>query len=155
MHKVEVVIETPKGNFCKYKFDPKEKCFRLKKTLPTGLFFPYDFGFIPGTKGEDGDPLDILVYSSFSYLQGSYIDCLLICTIKAEQTTEGKTVRNDRFIGIPVAEYETGIHKGQPTEKELKQLENFFINYNQAVNKLFRPLGIADAEESLQILKHQ
>jgi hypothetical protein len=55
-----VVIETPKGSRNKYAFDVEEKVFTLKKVLPAGMAFPYDFGFIPSTTAEDGD-VDVLV----------------------------------------------------------------------------------------------
>lgn len=60
-HLVIVVIETPKGSRNKYAYDPKEHIFELKKVLPAGMAFPYDFGFVPSTRGGDGDPLDVLV----------------------------------------------------------------------------------------------
>jgi inorganic pyrophosphatase len=47
----KVVIETPRGSRNKYAFDPDQKVFSLKKVLPAGMVFPYDFGFIPSTKG--------------------------------------------------------------------------------------------------------
>jgi inorganic pyrophosphatase len=58
---VNVVIDTPRGSRCKYKYDEKTGLFRLAKLLPLGASFPYDFGFVPSTRGEDGDPLDVLV----------------------------------------------------------------------------------------------
>ena len=51
---IQVVIETPKGSRNKYDFDSEEKVFRLKKVLPAGMTFPYDFGFIPRTLADDG-----------------------------------------------------------------------------------------------------
>src|SRR4029450_4913534 len=58
---VNVVVETPKGSLYKYKYDSTDGAFRLSDALPEGLSFPYDFGFIPSTLGEDGDPLDVLL----------------------------------------------------------------------------------------------
>jgi len=58
---IKVVIETPKGSRNKYAFDPEERTFTLKKVLPAGMTFPYDFGFVPSTLAEDGDPVDVLV----------------------------------------------------------------------------------------------
>jgi len=57
----QVIIETPKGSRDKYAFDPEQKIFQLMKALPAGMAFPYDFGFIPSTFAEDGDPTDVLV----------------------------------------------------------------------------------------------
>jgi inorganic pyrophosphatase len=58
---LRVVIETPKGSRNKFAFDPEEHIFELKKVLPAGMTFPYDFGFVPSTKADDGDPVDVLV----------------------------------------------------------------------------------------------
>jgi inorganic pyrophosphatase len=58
---IQVIIETPKGSRNKYAFDPKQRVFELKTVLPAGMFFPYDFGFIPSTVADDGDPIDVLV----------------------------------------------------------------------------------------------
>jgi hypothetical protein len=58
---LRVVIETPKASPNKFAFDPEEHIFELKKVLPAGMTFPYDFGFVPSTKADDGDPVDVLV----------------------------------------------------------------------------------------------
>ena len=58
---LQVVIETPRGSRNKYSFDPEQRVFRLKSALPSGMVFPFDFGFVPSTLGGDGDPLDVLV----------------------------------------------------------------------------------------------
>ena len=58
---VHVVVETPRGSAHKLTFDAERGVFVLKKALPAGMVFPFDFGFVPGTRGGDGDPLDVLV----------------------------------------------------------------------------------------------
>ena len=58
---IYAVIETPRGSTCKLDFDPQLRAFTLAKPLMAGLAYPYDWGFIPSTKAEDGDPLDVLV----------------------------------------------------------------------------------------------
>jgi inorganic pyrophosphatase len=66
MKEVLVIVESPRGSNHKYDHDPGSGRFRLNKILPAGLVFPYDFGYIPETKGEDGDPLDIMVISEIT-----------------------------------------------------------------------------------------
>ncbi len=58
---LRVVIETPKGSRNKFAFNTEARVFELKKVLPAGMAFPYDFGFVPSTKADDGDPVDVLV----------------------------------------------------------------------------------------------
>jgi inorganic pyrophosphatase len=56
---LQVIIETPKGGCNRYAFEPEQSVFALKKVLPAGMAFAYDFGFIPSTLAEDGDPMDV------------------------------------------------------------------------------------------------
>ena len=58
--------------------------------------FPFDFGFIPFTLGDDGDPLDILVLNVPRRTLGCLMDVRIIGIIKAKQTEDGETVENDR-----------------------------------------------------------
>lgn len=58
---IHVIIETPAGSRNKFAFDPDQEIFALKKVLPAGMVFPYDFGFLPRTQAPDGDPIDVLL----------------------------------------------------------------------------------------------
>src|SRR3979409_2731360 len=78
----QVVVETPKDSRNKYAFDPERKVFELKKVLPAGMAFPYDFGFIPRTKAEDGDPVDVLVLMDEPAFPGVVLKCRLIGIIE-------------------------------------------------------------------------
>jgi inorganic pyrophosphatase len=62
---VNAIIDTPKGSRNKFKFDERLGLFRLGGTLPVGSVFPFDFGYVPSTQGGDGDPLDVLIPSSY------------------------------------------------------------------------------------------
>jgi len=157
MEIITAIIETPRGSTEKYDYDEKSGFFKLKKILPSGMMFPYDFGFIPGTKGEDGDPLDIIIISEFHSFPGCMMDCRLIGVLKAVQTEKKKKIRNDRFIAIPV---QSTTFKKIETANDLshnkvEELEQFFINYNKAEGKIFRPLNMLSAKEAIKLLKKQ
>src|SRR4051812_37612953 len=87
---LNVVIETPRGSRNKYSYDADQAVFRLKKILPEGHVFPFDFGFVPRTKGGDGDPLDVLVLMDEPGLPGVVVECRIIGVIQAKQKNEGK-----------------------------------------------------------------
>src|SRR6201988_5536446 len=98
---LRVVIETPKGSRNKFAFNPDEHTFELKKVLPAGMAFPYDFGFVPSTKGDDGDPIDVLVLMDEPAFPGCMLKCRPIGVIEGEQRKKksGKE-RNDRVVAI-------------------------------------------------------
>jgi len=97
---IQVVIETPKGSRNKYAFDPKQKIFELKKVLPAGMAFPYDFGFVPSTLADDGDPVDVLVLMDEPAFPGCLLKCRIIGVIEGEQRSRKEKGRNDRIVGV-------------------------------------------------------
>src|SRR5579859_2257497 len=84
------IIETPKGSRNKFDYDPETSLFMLGGLLPEGMQFPFDFGFLPSTRGEDGDPLDIMVLMDAPAHVGCLMEVRIIGIIKAEQTEDGK-----------------------------------------------------------------
>ena len=156
MQTITAIVETPKGSAQKYDYDEKNKWFKLKKVMPAGMVFPFDFGFIPGTKGEDGDPLDIIIISELRSFPGCAMDCRIIGGICAKQTEKDKTtVRNDRFLAIPEAsQMFADVKSIEDLPKDIiEQLENFFINYNEEAGKKFKPLKNIDAKEAYKLIK--
>ncbi|HVU57761.1 MAG TPA: inorganic diphosphatase [Puia sp.] len=155
---VDVVIETPKGSAQKYDYDPDTHFFKLKKILPSGMVFPYDFGFVPDTKGEDGDPLDVIVISEFNSFPGCVIKCRVIGGIKAEQSEEKgkkKMIRNDRYLAIPKC---SNIFEKIKDIKDLpdsivKEIEDFFIDYNKIQGKEFKALEKLHARDAEKMIK--
>src|SRR5882762_10137003 len=100
------VIETPKGSRNKFDYDPDSNLFMLGGLLPEGMMFPFDFGFIPSTLGEDGDPLDIMVLMDAPAHVGCLMDVRIIGIITAEQVEDGKTESNDRLLGVAIHSYD-------------------------------------------------
>lgn len=141
---LNAVIETPKGSRNKFKWDEERGLFMLSGVLPMGAVFPFDFGFIPNTLGQDGDPLDLLLLMDEPAFTGCLVSARLIGVIEAEQTErDGVTERNDRLIAVA---------KEARTDREvqtlddlsalrLEEIEHFFVSYNQIKGKEFKPLG--------------
>ena len=150
-----VIIDTPKGSRNKYKYDEADGLWHLSKVLPLGASFPFDFGFIPSTRGEDGDPLDVLVLLDEPAFPGCIVPARLIGILEAEQTEKGKTVRNDRFVAVIETPYNPptfhtleGMHP-----QSLAEIEHFFISYNQMEGRQFKPLGHQGPERAQQVME--
>ena len=75
---VTVLVEIPRGSRNKYELDPKRGRIKLDRTLFTAMGYPDDYGFIEGTLGEDGDPLDALVMDIIPVFPGCLIECRVI-----------------------------------------------------------------------------
>jgi len=98
-----VVVESPRGSILKLKYDPELGVITLSRPLITGLAYPYDWGFVPSTRGPDGDPLDaIIMWDGVSY-PGIVLVCRAIGVLRLEQTnpTSHKRERNDRIAVLP------------------------------------------------------
>src|SRR5262252_9129405 len=95
---LHVVIETPKGSRNKYVFDQKRRIFWLKTVLPVGMAFPYDFGFVPSTIADDGDPVDVLVLMDEPAFSGCLLKCRPVGVIEGEQGRSNHMKRNDRIV---------------------------------------------------------
>lgn len=94
------IIETPKGRRNKFKYDEESGLFCLSNLLPQGFSFPFDFGFIPSTRAEDGDALDLIVLMDEPANVGYSLEVRLLGVIKVLHTEEGKQTENDRLIGV-------------------------------------------------------
>lgn len=139
-----IVIETPKGRRNKFDYDPKLESFTLGGLLPEGLSFPFDFGFVPSTVAEDGDPLDVMVLMDEPAHVGCVLAARLIGIIEAQQTENGKTTRNDRLIAVAVHSYnhQNAQSIADVNKSILDQVEEFFISYNKSRGKKFKVLGV-------------
>jgi len=157
MASIDVIIETPKGSAQKYDFDPDEQLFRLKKILPSGMVFPYDFGFIPKTKGEDGDPLDVIVISEFQSVPGIIVKCRVLGGICAEQSKGrkgSKMIRNDRFLAVPKCSSIFGKFRSieDIPENIFEELEAFFKDYNRLEGKKFKAVKKVDVDKAVSLI---
>jgi inorganic pyrophosphatase len=141
---IKVVIETPKGSRNKYAFDEAERVFMLKKVLPVGMSFPYDFGFVPSTKAGDGDPTDVLVLMDEPAFPGCVLECRLIGVIEGKQGKGEKMERNDRVIAVQLGNnaWDGVNHVNDLGKNFKKELQQFFVNYNALAGKEYRVLGI-------------
>ncbi len=140
---LQVIVETPKNCRNKYAFDPGQEIFTLKKVLPAGMVFPYDFGFLPNTLAADGDPIDVLLLMDEPAFPGCLIRAKLIGVIEGEQLDGKKKIRNDRLLAVAEMNHTyADIRKISDLPKQfLKELEEFFVNYHELEGKQYRLLG--------------
>lgn len=154
---LRAVIETPKGSRNKYRYESSCDCFELATTLPEGMAFPFDFGFVPSTLGDDGDPLDVLLLMDASVPSGCLVRCRLIGVIEARQKEKGKDwEENDRLIAVAS---HARTHEGIKTLAQLRphtldDITEFFVDYNRVHGKKFDPVAQHGPRRAQKLVKH-
>lgn len=151
-----VIVETPKGSRSKYAYDPACGAYELKFVLPEGMSFPVDFGFIPSTLGQDGDPLDVILLLDESLAVGTKVNCRLIGAIKArERAPDEVWERNDRFLAVASGAhaFEGWQSLADVPNSFLRDIESFFEKYNRLHGKEFSVDDRVDRRPAEKLLR--
>ncbi|HEX4682792.1 MAG TPA: inorganic diphosphatase [Gemmatimonadaceae bacterium] len=150
------IVEAVRGSRNKFKFDPAQQLFIHDGLLPTGASYPFDFGFVPGTRGDDGDPIDVLLLMDEPAFVGAVVPFRLIGAIEAEQReSDGDVVRNDRLLGVACKSetYRDVEELDDLPAVLLERVEHFWIAYNEIKGKRFRVVGRADAKRATRLVR--
>ena len=154
---VVVVVETPSGSGNKLKFDNELGVYRLDRVLTAGMTFPFDFGFIPETLAQDGDPLDAIVLLDAPVHPGCVVLARLIGILEAEQKGQGERSweRNDRLVAVAGGpKGHASMHSLDDVDPfRLQAIESFFATYHALDGDQFRVTaraGIRAAEAAIR-----
>ncbi len=153
--RVRMVVETPRGSGIKYAYDEVTQTFVWSRPLIAGLSFPYDFGFLPKTLGEDGDALDALLLTDLASHPGVVVPSRVVGALRIEQFREGQPAkRNDRIMLVPANEHRSG-HIGEVaelSERVREEIEAFFLASLSLTGKRIEFRGWADAAEAISLV---
>lgn len=148
---VTAVVEIPQGSVNKYEYDKKLNVFRLDRNLHSPVHYPGDYGFVPRTLAEDGDPLDILILGDAPTFPGCVYDARPIGLF--EMLDQG--VRDEKVLA-----YATGNPRFSSiqnyTEVQphmLREVEHFFSIYKDLEGKRTKVLGWKDRAEAHKIIE--
>jgi inorganic pyrophosphatase len=141
---VHVVIESPRGSTTKLKYDPALEAFTLARPLPLGRCYPHDWGFVPGTRASDGDPLDALLLSEGTTYPGLVIRAIPIALITLEQDAKKKKgrERNDRLIAVAEQAPRTTYRSADDLPPRVREeIQHFFVDVTFFEDKHAEVLG--------------
>lgn len=155
---LQVVIETPAGAKAKLSFDASTGLYRVSKLLPVGLAMPLDFGFVPSTRGGDGDPLDIMLLSEADLPTGCVVEARLLGSIEVEQRRLGsgeKAERNDRLIArLDASRSWSHIERlEQLGETFVAELNRFFETYKALRGDSYDVLAVSGPERAVELVR--
>ncbi|HEY3368120.1 MAG TPA: inorganic diphosphatase [Symbiobacteriaceae bacterium] len=146
---VEAFIEIPAGSQNKYEFDKDLGILRLDRVLYSPVHYPTDYGYIPDTLEEDGDPIDILVLVTNATFPGCLIDTRVVGCLAMQ---DDKGVDN-KLLGVPVKDprFDQVRDLGAVPPHVLREIEHFFKTYKDLEGKETVIMGWKGAEEAATI----
>jgi inorganic pyrophosphatase len=147
---VTAIVEIPSGSRNKYEIDKESGYFKLDRVLYSAVHYPADYGFIPKTLHEDGDPLDVLVYIDEPTFTGCMIDVRPIGVLRMRDRGDP----DDKIIAVPVNDPMTGdYHEIADLPKHyLREVEHFFGIYKDLEGKRVEVLDWSNAAEAKKMV---
>jgi len=155
-----VVVESPRGSHVKLKYEARWQTMAISRPLALGLSYPCDWGFVPSTKGPDGDPVDALVYWDTTTAPGVVVECRAGGILRVEQNHLGdptRRIRNDRLFALPTASRRGSslVSIADLPSRVRDELTHFVIASTLFEGKDPKVLGWDDPEAALTWLKQQ
>ena len=145
------MIEIPAGSKVKYEYDKENDCMFVDRILYSSVVYPHNYGFVPETLGEDGDPLDILVIMQEPVFPGCYLKARIIGVM--HMTDQGEV--DDKLIAVhandPEYQHITSIY--DLPEHRLIEIQSFFMDYKKNENKHVDVSHFSDKQSAVAILE--
>ena len=151
--KINAVIEIPYGSNIKYEIDKASGALCVDRVLYGAMFYPANYGFVPNTLADDGDPADVLVLNEYPLAAGSVIPCRLIGVLMMED----ESGMDEKLLAVPVSKidprYERIKGVSDLPKATLDKIKNFFETYKLLEpNKWVKVKDFASAAEAEKIL---
>ena len=148
---LEVVVEIPAGSRNKYEIDHSTGAIHLDRVLYSSVHYPADYGYIPNTRADDGDPLDVLIITYEPTFPGCHIK---IRPIGVLLMRDEKGI-DEKILGVPIADPRfDGINDIRDLQRHwLIEIENFFNIYKELEKKEIAVEGWKGADVALEVLK--
>src|SRR6187402_3356137 len=153
-HEVNVIVEVPVGGQpIKYEMDKASGALVVDRFLYTSMRYPGNYGFIPHTLSEDGDPVDVLIHNQRGVVPGAIFACRPIGVLKMQDEAGG----DEKIIAVPVPRltrrYEKVHNYTDLPEITIKQVEHFFEHYKDLeTTKWVKVMGWGDAELAREMI---
>ncbi len=147
---INVIVEIQKGSKNKYEFDKETGLIKLDRVMFTGQDYPFEYGFVPNTLWHDGDPIDVVLLSTYPLMPGVLVEARPLAMMDMIDSGEGDA----KILAVPASD---------PRWKEvkdlkdinahtLKEIEHFFTSYKALQNKVCTIEGIYDKAKAIEAI---
>ena len=153
-NKVKAIIEIPYGSNIKYELDKESGAIVVDRVMYSAMFYPANYGFVPNTLANDGDPADILVLTEYPIAPGSVINCRLIGVL----IMEDEAGMDEKLLAVPTSKIDPIFEKIQTLEDlpeaTLNKIKNFFETYKMLEpDKWVKVTGFKGRKDATEILE--
>ncbi len=154
MEKINVFIEIPKGSFVKYEVDQKSGNLVVDRFISTAMGYPFNYGYLPNTKSKDGDPVDVMVISTYCVQAGAILPSRVIGMLEMED----EAGPDNKIIALPTEKvdpfYADIKDLSDLNEATKKMIKHFFENYKKIeANKWVKVKNFLDKEAAYKEIK--
>ncbi len=148
---VNAVIEVPRNSANKYEYDPEIGVFRLDRVLYSPMHYPGDYGFIPSTLADDGDPVDVLVLTN----EPTYPGIVLSARPLGYLEMSDEKGRDQKVLAVPADDprYDGMRHLDNVSRHRLREIEHFFNIYKELEGKKTTVDGWRGMEETYELIQ--
>ncbi|HIY44265.1 MAG TPA: inorganic diphosphatase [Candidatus Helicobacter avistercoris] len=152
--KINVVVEIPYGSNIKYELDKESGAVVVDRVMYSAMFYPANYGFVPNTLSDDGDPADVLVLNEYPLQAGSVIKCRLIGVLLMED----ESGIDEKLLAVPVSKIDPRYDDIKSLDDlpkiTLDRIKNFFETYKMLEpNKWVKVKDYKGKEEAQAILQ--
>lgn len=148
---INVIIEIPKGSKNKYEIDKETGLIKLDRAMHTSQDYPFDYGFVPQTHWEDGDPLDVVVLTTYPLSPGILVQVRPVAIINMIDGGESDV----KIIGVPESDprFDQVQDIKDINSHTLKEIQHFFLTYKQLQNKTVSIDGVTDRADAIKAIE--
>jgi inorganic pyrophosphatase len=148
---IEVLVEIPRGSRNKYEHDKKRNVFFLDRVLYSSVHYPTDYGYVVGTLGEDGDPLDALIVVHEPTFTGCHVAARPIGVL----VMRDEKGPDEKILAVPLGDprFDTVRDLGHLDPHWLREIENFFQTYKALEPKWTEVVGWEDVGPALEVIR--
>ena len=149
---INVIVEIQKGSKNKYEFDKETGMIKLDRVMHTAQDYPFEYGFIPNTLWHDGDPLDIVLLSTYPLMPGVLVEARPVAMVDMIDSGEGDA----KIICVPATDprFKEVQDLKDVNAHMLKEIEHFFTTYKTLQNKVVTIDGMKDKAQAWEAI-HQ
>lgn len=148
---INVIVEIPKGSKNKYEIDKKTGLIALDRVMHTSQDYPFDYGFVPQTLWHDGDPVDVVILSTYPFAPGVLVQVRPVAVLNVNDSGDA----DDKILAVPVNDprFKETVDLEDINPHTIREITHFFETYKNLQDKQVKVHGSKDLKEAESVFE--